>query len=273
MNRVKIARFQSESATPEPAALRESIVKKFIALLLITALLAGCGEVVVFGHVVREGDKTPEVKPASAPASTPATASSPASQETATSTPSTPSTVNTANPAPSPTASTVVATSSGADTSAPASAPVRHVKDVTLTIAPEVTKDMGNDSRFDHSALLDAVKAELQARRLLESGHSNTGTTLEIYIDHYELHPSTNFVIFGATPNTGKLAGNLALRDEQDNVVTIAHIEAYAHISVPQEGEDRQLLQPLYHEFAVTTADTLAGTHSTSSDVRDQPPR
>ena len=246
-------------------------LKYFIALLLTITLLAGCGEVVVFGHVVREGDKTSEAKPgATAPVST-----SPATSPSTTATPSAQSSDHPATtPAASATNNAVVATSSDTAADASVNAPVvRHVNAVMLTIAPEVIKEIASEPRFDSKALLEAIKAELQTRKLLETGHSTTGTTLEVYIDHYELHPNTNFVIFGATPNTGKLAGNLALRDEQDNVTTIAHIEAYSHISVPQEGEDRQLLQPLYHEFAVTTADTLAGTHSTSSDVRDQPPR
>jgi hypothetical protein len=150
---------------------------------------------------------------------------------------------------------------------------LRQIKTVTLSIAPEMMDKMAKDSRFNKKALIDAIQSELQSRKLLDTSDSQTGTTLSIYIDNYDLHATTNFVIFGVRPHTGTLAGNLALRDEQGEATPVSHVEAYSRISVPESGEDQKLLQPLYHEFAVTVANSLGGTHVPTSIERDQPPR
>jgi hypothetical protein len=128
------------------------------------------------------------------------------------------------------------------------------------------------DSRFNSKVLLDAINAELQSRKLLDSTDSKDGTTLAIYIDNYDLHATTNFSIFGSRPHTGTLAGNLTLNDETKSI-TVAHIEAYSRISIPETGEDQNVLHPLYHDFAVTVANSIAGTQAKTSAELDQPPR
>jgi hypothetical protein len=201
-----------------------------ITLLLTITLLAGCGEVVVFGHTVREGHAKTEVKTESAPVPVAAT--------------------NTAS-----TSSTASAT-----TKAP-TRPAIQVKAITISIAPQAAEKIAKDSRFSTNALRDAIRSELKSRKLLDVSDSATGSTMEIFIDNYELHPTTNFAIFGYVPNAGTLTAKLVLNDEQG---TPRHIEAHAKVSVPAAGEVDNMLQPLYREFAVTVVDTLTGTQPRS---------
>lgn len=200
-------------------------------LLLAITLLSGCGEVTVFGHVVREGHSKTEVKgePASNTTSQAATSSSNSSSN-----------------------------SSKSSETAP---PIRLIKAVTLLMTPEVTAALAKDHRLNTNELLTVIRAELHSRKLLDADASSS-VTLMVYIDQYELHANTNFVIFGSTPHTGTLAGNLTLRDSQDNDVPLSHVEAYSRISVPESGETPDLLQPLYKQFALTVANALvAPTH------------
>lgn len=245
-------------------------------MLLAMTLLTGCGEVVIFGRVVREGNQHTEVKEsvATVPASTaPSAAMSSSSSSSQNSLPATTSipVIPPITPAqPSVPASPAKGST---DVNTPVKVIVQSVKSVTLSIAPELANKVAADSRFDRQALIDAIKIELQSRKLLDSSDSNTAPMLSIYIDNYDLHATTNFSIFGAKPHTGTLAGNLMLSDEQGESTPISHIEAYSRISVPENGGDKNLLQPLYRDFAVTVANSLTGIHSQTSADREQPPR
>ena len=216
-----------------------------ILLLLTVALLAGCGEVIVFGHTVREAHPASESKSGSAPAPAAATTSS--------------------------ATSTSVAPAANAAATATA-IPIIKVKAVTISIAPQAADKIAADSRFSSDALLDAIKRELQSRKLFDVNDLPSSSSVKISIDDYALHPKTNFALFGYIPNTGTLDGNLVLHDEHD-VSSSRHVEAQTSVSVPVSGEVDNMLQPLYHEFAVMVVDTLTGTQTKSSVERDQPPR
>jgi hypothetical protein len=209
------------------------MLKVQIALVLIAALLAGCGEVIVFGHTVRGGHAASEVK---------------------------------ADPATTTETETV------------ASPTIQRVREVTLALTPQATEKVANDSRFNADALLDAIKSELQSRRLfdvngLDVTDSRASVTAEISIDDYALRPMTNFVLFGSTANVGTLSGNLVLRDEHGNELQRRRIEAQARISIPESGAAENLLRPLYHEFAVAAVNSLGGAQVKSTAALDQPPR
>jgi len=259
-------------------------MRKLNVLLLLLAL-AGCGEVTVFGHVVRQGHPKAEGSEQSSSAAssvatalvvTQATSSSSSSHSAASSAPPTPvkPPVNPTQPSPLPAS---IKTTTVGDK---ANSGIQHLKTVTLSIAPEMMDKIAVDSRFNSKILLQTIKTELQSRQLLDRGDDSSdrnetaaGATLSIYIDNYDLHATTNFIIFGVKPHTGTLAGNLVLRDEQGGTTPIAHVEAYSRISLPESGEDKNVLQPLYNDFAVTVANSLAGTHVSTSGERDQPPR
>lgn len=247
-----------------------------IVLLLALVLLSGCGEVIVFGHVVREGNKSAgsaaSSSAASAPAATDTKAVAPAAASTAA--PATTAAATATTQTSTPTTGqavpeTVAGSSAPVATVKPTDPTVHQVQGITLTIAPTLAASLAKDSRFNKDTLLHDIKAELLTRGLLQPGDSQSGITLEIYIGHYDLHANTNFVIFGATPHTGTLVGNLLLKDAQDDALPSFRIEAHARISIPEGNEPRTLLEPLYHEFAVTVADSLAGTHR-KPEVEDQ---
>jgi len=243
-------------------------------MLLTVMVLSGCGEVTVFGHVVREGNQKTEVKEESSSSSSTTSATTAAvsssSHSAASKTPTAPVIPPVAAAQPqTPAGPAKIATS----TAEPTRATNHQVKAVTLSIATEVTNKTSTDSRFDSKVLLETIEAELQSRKLLDTSDSQTATTLAIYIDNYDLHATTNFSIFGAKPHTGTLAGNLMLTNEQGESTPVSHVEAYSRISVPESGEDKNLLQPLYRDFAVTVANSLVGTHTATNAERNQPPR
>jgi len=219
-------------------------LKLRIVLATFVALLAGCGGgLIVFGHVVREGNGTSGTKPDSTTVAQP--------QGSA------------------PTSSQSAATPAGAATATPRA----WVKEVTLSIEPKAAERVAADSRFDADALRGAIEAELRSRRLLDSAEAqDTSTTVTISIENYDLHADTNFAIFGSTPYTGALEGTLVRRDERGETSAVSRIEAHAALSVPADGEAKNLLAPLYRQFAVAVADTLTGRHTPPNAERQLPP-
>ena len=147
------------------------------------------------------------------------------------------------------------------------------MKEVTLSIDPKAAERVAADSRFDADALRDAVEAELQSRKLPDISESQgTSATVAISIENYELRADTNFVIFGSTPYTGALEGTLVRRDERGETLAVSRVEAHAALSVPADGEAKNLLAPLYRQFAVAVADTLTGSHVPPNAERQLPP-
>jgi len=216
----------------------------------MTWLLAGCGEVVVFGHVVREANKSIEVK-ADAQVAAPTTSTTVSSATTTTTATETAGSVqpeaNSSTAKMGAKAGTETDTNTSAKT-APAvvgksekRTAIQHVKAVTLSFTPEIMEKVSKDSLFDAKALLDAVNSELQSRGLVATDKQAT-PTLSIYIDNYDMHANTNFVMFGSTPHTGTLAGNLSLRVDEDEAALISHVETYSRISVPDNGQSKDLL-------------------------------
>jgi len=217
---------------------------RIVLLLLALSLLAGCGEIVVFGHTVREGRS--EVKPVPQTATTEATTTTAKSAETP-SVPSTPSAP--ARPGPS--------------------VPSVHVlRAVTLELTPQAAAQVADDSKFKADALLDAIEAELRSRNLLDEAANGTA---EVSIEDFAVQPASNAVLFGYVLSNGSLNGELRIRDAAGNDVQRYRIQAKSRLSAPAEGESPNLLSPLYRRFAVLTGDSVAGEPSKSS-AADQPP-
>src|SRR5476649_206940 len=127
-----------------------------ILLVAALALLAGCGDVIVFGHQIRQGHPSSEVNP-----------------EKSTSAPSTP-----------------VASTSGSLPTPANTPPVRElpskihvVKAVKLSLSPEAVVKLAGDSSFDAIALQAEVTAELRARKLLDEQDPDAFGLAEIAID------------------------------------------------------------------------------------------
>ncbi len=207
-------------------------------LLLSIALLAGCGEVIVFGHKVREAPTAPEEKPAPP--------SSPSSTSSASSTPSKPK--------------------SGASLSPQA----QVVSAVTLVLTPQLAEKVAKDPNFNATALLDAIKRELQARRVLDETNSQANGTAEISLDDFTLHPKSNAILFGYIINSGLLGGDIRLRGSDDKELKGFRIDAESQVSIAANGESTNPLKGLYHRFAVILGDHLTGTASAPEPGADQ---
>lgn len=228
-----------------------------LSMFLLT-MLAGCGEVIVFGHVVREGSPSSKSAPEAAPA-TPAAQTAP---ETA-------AVTSAAQPA-APAAPTQ--TSAALIAKAPATAHV--VKAVNLTLTPEAAGKVAGDSRFATAALLEAIRAELRSRKLLDEQDAHASGTAEVLIDEVGMRPTVNAVVFGYQMMAGTLSGDLRLADAGGNALPDSRIVAESRLTIAADGTDKNPLGPLYHRFAVLTGDRLAGVPSKPNEVAaDNMPR
>jgi hypothetical protein len=207
--------------------------------LILTTLMAGCGEVVVFGHTVREGKtSTPEVKADSSAA--------PAENESAS--------AGQTQSAPSGKVST--------STTPDVAAVIRHatvVRSVTLVLTPQAAIKTSDDARFNGDALLAEIKSELQARKLFDDTNVNADAAT-VSIDDYSMQRTSNVILFGKINSVGMLKGNIRIQDGRGTPLPTLRIEAESRISIPEDGDTPNPLGPLYRRFAVATADTLAGT-------------
>jgi hypothetical protein len=190
------------------------MTKRSILLMLISAMLAGCGQVIVFGHVVGERAASSEVKP-SAAGTPPATSSA-----------------------------------------------VRGVKAVSLSLSPAAASEVAGDSRFTTGALLDAIKAELASRGLLDEQNPRADGTAEILIDHLATRPTVNAVIFGRQMMAGTLTGGIRVTGPNGDELPDFRIAAESRLSFAVNGDDENPLGPLYRRFAELAADRLAGVQS-----------
>ena len=251
-----------------------------ILSVLIAAMLAGCGQVIVFGHVMREGNSSVQPKeegsgsggpapqatapasaaPAPAPGSAAATPAAPASASGPASTAATASASTLARDA----SIASVAASSPPPAKSPALAHV--VKAVNLTITPEASARVtGDASRFTADALLDAIKSELRSRKLLDEQSANASGTAEIVVDGLATRATTNAIVFGYKMLAGTLEGDIRVTGAGGES-TGARIVAESKLTIAASGDDKNPLGPLYRRFAVLAADRLAGVASAPKD-------
>jgi hypothetical protein len=235
---------------------------RLLASLILSVALAGCGEVVVFGHVVRENPSKAEAAP-SEPA-TAAAASKPA-QEAAASQPATeaaapkaateamatkPDTASATSASNTKAASQAVAASAGLP-----AAPLLHAVNVTLS----ATSETGGAS-IDTAALLDAIRTELRSRKLLDEQNPSADRTAEVRVESATAHPTVNAVIFGRQPMAGTLTGELHVRGASGEELPASRIVAESRWTIADDGQDKNAFGPLYSRFAVLTADELTGS-------------
>jgi hypothetical protein len=229
--------------------------------VLVAAMLAGCGQVILFGHVVGEQPQPVPKPEATTATGTGATAVAPDSAGVATATASTAT-------------GSAVAGSAG-DGSAAAKVPppaaaaqVPHVvKSVNITITPEAAaKVAGDASRFTADALLDAITAELKSRRLLDDQNPQASGTAEIVVDDLATRPTSNVILFGYKMLAGTLEGDIRVTGATGSDATGSRIVAQSKLTLAASGDDKNPLGPLYRRFAVLAADRLAGVDSKPED-------
>jgi hypothetical protein len=277
--------------------------KLWILLMVAPVFVAGCGEVVVFGHVVREKPASPEAKadapppaphspaassssehtsvtaappsassppvasaaiPASAPSPTDSSAASPAAS-------SLPPVATAVPPAvSSPSAASPPAPSPSKPSSLPASAqssPAHVVTAVRVSLAQAAANIIAAGSAFSADALAAEITSELRARRLLSEQGPGVSGTAEVTIDELNSRPTSNAVFFGYQMMAGTLTGNVRVAASGGGDSPSFKIVAASRWNVAVSGEDKNPLKPLYHEFAVLTADRLEGIAPTQDSL------
>ena len=208
------------------------LAKRSILGLSILTLLAGCGQVAVFGHVVGERPASSDAKPGTSPATS--------------------ASARAATPSIQPSSERVAAV-------APA---VHVVKAVNLTLSPAATSEVAGDSRFTTGALNDAIRAELKSRGLLDAQNPRADGTAEILVDHLATQPTVNVVLFGRQMMAGTLTGGIRVQGANGSELLDFRLVAESRLAIAVNGEDKNPLGPLYQRFAVLAADRLAGVES-----------
>jgi hypothetical protein len=219
-----------------------------ILTMAMVTLLAGCGQVILFGHVVGEKSASEPEPPA---ASVPAPADS-----------TQPSAGGAARPP----------TLTGAEPVAKSASIGRVVRAVNITITPEAAaKITGDASRFTSDALLAAIKTELTSRKLLDAQDPQATGTAEVVIDDIATRPTSNAVLFGYKMLAGTLEGDIRITDSDGTDSTGSRIIAESKLTLAVSGEDKNPLGPLYKRFAVLAGDRLAGVASKPQDLTGPP--
>jgi len=213
-----------------------------VGLAILSLGLPGCGKVVVFGHTVHEGNRPTEVtsQPDESSDSTPTPAGSPKASE---------------NP---------VATSQSQSDEKQPSKPVkistlRKVKLMPVVLEPKVAAQIKDDPKFNIDDLQSAITAELRSQKVLAEGDSPSAVLGEITIEAYELHRTSNVVLFGKRYYDGVISGVVRTVDAQGKELGQQRINAGAKISIPEEGDIKVPLDLLYKEFARQLVDVLTG--------------
>lgn len=221
---------------------------RLLTSLILSVALAGCGEVVVFGHVVRENPSKAE---ASSEPPTTAAAPKPAIEAAA---PQPATTAVAPKPATATSATPVTPqTSAGAAPGLPA---IRVLHGVNVTLSPA---SQGGDASVDAAALLNAIRTELKSRNLLDEQSPSADATAEVRIESATTHPTVNAVLFGRQPMAGTLTGELHVSKASGEELPASRIVAESRWTIADDGQDKNALGALYSRFAVLTADELGG--------------
>jgi hypothetical protein len=222
------------------------MTKSAVLLVLAVTLLAGCGQMIVFGHVVGERHEQESKPDATAPDSAASAAVD---------------------------ASTAMAGTPAEQRLAAKPSAIAHtIKAVNLTVTAEAAaKVTGDASRFTSAALLDAIRTELKSRKLLDEQDPQASGTAEIIVDGLATRATTNAVVFGYKMLAGTLAGDIRVTGADGTESTGSRIVAESKLTVAVSGDDKNPLGPLYRRFAVLAADRLAGVASRAPDPTGPP--
>lgn len=141
------------------------------------------------------------------------------------------------------------------------------VSSVDIVVAPGAQQKIAAEPDFAQSKLLAAVERELRGRRLLDAGGSGAQRILTISIDDFARRPSTNAVILGYSLGNGELAADLRVSGSDRREIRAFRIQAGSRLATRAGVGNEDPLGPLFHRFAVLTADALAGVPSKADDA------
>jgi hypothetical protein len=128
---------------------------------------------------------------------------------------------------------------------------------IALDFSPAVRKQIEADSRFDSTLFNEAVVAELQSQQLLDLKKPLDRVAV-IRLEDFDVHATSNLVLFGRLASAGLLAGSVRVRDAAGNPLREFHLSAEVPLRISQRGNDKNPLRDLYRRFAELMAERLS---------------
>jgi len=231
-----------------------------LAAALMT--LSGCAGWVVFGHTI-EGKPPAAAEPAHPLATAnalPAAQPNPAAR---------PAPTTQAPPATQPPPASQPAPTSPASPDAPL------LKAVTVTFTPAAQQKIAAEPQFQQATLLMTIETELRAHKILAANDPHARGTLEISVDDFATHPTSNAVVFGYILGTGTLTANMEMRAAAGKDPKDTRITAESRVAKSVNGGQANPFEPLYRRFAAATVNSLTGATAQPNEPhwgQDRPP-
>lgn len=127
---------------------------------------------------------------------------------------------------------------------------------IALDFSPAVRKQIEADSRFDSTLFNEAVVAKLQSQQLLDLKKPLDRVAV-IRLEDFDVHATSNLVLFGRLASAGLLAGSVRIRDAAGNPLREFHISAEVPMRISQRANEKNPLQDLYRRFAELMAERI----------------
>jgi hypothetical protein len=134
-----------------------------------------------------------------------------------------------------------------------------NIKAVKVTFTPAAQDQVAAEPQFTSAGLLAAVEGQLHSHKLLDEPGPDAGDTIEILIEDFGTHTTSNAVIFGYVLSTGTLKGKLDVLAPDGTLVRSSRIQTRSRLTQPAGADQTISFQPLYEGFADLTARTLTG--------------
>jgi hypothetical protein len=157
----------------------------------------------------------------------------------------------------------------------PASPDAPLLRSVTVTFTPATQQKIAAEPQFQQATLLMAIETELRARKLLADNDPHARSTVEISIDDFATHPTSNAVVFGYILGTGALTGKVEVRPLDGKSQKGTRITAESRVAKSLNGGQANPFEPLYHRFAAATVNSLTGVTTQPTEPHwghDRPP-
>ena len=149
------------------------------------------------------------------------------------------------------------------------------LKAVTITFTLAAQQKIAAEPQFQQTTLLTAIENELRAHMLLADNDPHARGTVEISIDDFATHPTSNAVVFGYILSTGTLTGNLEVHAADGKESKDTRITAESRVAKSVNDGHANPFEPLYRRFATATVNSLTGTPAQPDEPhwgQDRPP-
>jgi hypothetical protein len=157
----------------------------------------------------------------------------------------------------------------------PASPDAPLLKAVTVTFTPAAQHKIAAEPQFQQATLLTTIENELRAHKILAANDPHARGTLEISVDDFTAHPTSNAVVFGYILGTGTLTANMEVRAAAGKDPKGTRITAESRVAKSVNGGQADPFEPLYRRFAAATVNSLTGAPAQPNEPhwgQDRPP-